>query len=393
MTQPQTLSVRRHLRRLISLASLTLLILFCLSLSGCGSDSDGGNPENNLFVYKKYEDYFAIGAAVDSQTFRTHEALLTAHFNSVTPENEMKFESSQRNEGEFLSSWSDKIVNFAAENEMRVRGHALIWHRQTPAWVFQDGDGPASKALLLQRMKSHIDWMLTHFKGKVDEWDVVNEAIMDDGSYRTGEEEQDDQKSKWFEILGESYIAEAFRYAHAADPDVKLFYNDYYNYLPARHQAIYEMLKGLLEANVPVHGVGLQCHLNIEPSSDSTHQAYYQTVENLETAIALYASLGLEVAITEMDVSLYVPGVIYAPEDFYTQDTFTEALASKQSDRYRTFFEMFRRHRDVITSVTLWGVADDSTWLSEFDSGRKDFPLLFDDDHQPKPAFDGIMQF
>ena len=153
------------------------------------------------------------------------------------------------------------------------------------------------------------------------------------------------------------------------------------------------MLKGLLDGGVPVHGVGMQTHLNIEPSTVMTNQGYYQTVANLEAAIALYASLGLEVQITEMDLSLYIPGVTYTTATYYTAATFTDALQTQQAERYRVFFELFRAHRDVITGVTLWGIADDNTWLSEFSSMRKDFPLLFDTDHQPKKAFWAVVDF
>jgi endo-1,4-beta-xylanase len=355
--------------------------------SGTGGGGSGGRaPVTSL--YEKYEDLFPIGAAVDSQTYMTHAAVLKQHFNSVTPENEMKFESLQGTQGSFNYGPADTIVNFAQQNGMKIRGHALVWHSQNPSWLFSG----ASKDTLLARMRSHISNVVSHFKGKVYLWDVVNEAIMEDGGYRTGAEEEGKQ-SKWYEIIGESYIAEAFRAAHEADPDAKLFYNDFYNYIPAKQQGIYTMLKGLLDDGVPVHGVGLQAHLNIEPSTDSTNQAYYQNVSNMEDAIELYASLGLEVQVTEMDVSLYIPGITYTTDTFYTQATFTEALQIQQAERYRAFFELFRKHADSVTSVTFWGIADDNTWLSEFSSGRKDFPLLFDTAHKPKKAYDAVVDF
>src|SRR6185503_4328968 len=173
----------------------------------------------------------------------------------------------------------------------------------------------------------------------------------------------------WYAIIGESYIAEAFRAARAADANAKLFYNDYYDYVPAKRDAIYNMLKGLLDSGVPVDGVGLQTHINVEPSTDPANQGYHQSVENLEAAIVKYASLGLDVQITEMDVSLSIPGVTYTSDMFYTAATFTDALQTQQAERYRAFFELFRAHSDVITGVTLWGIADDNTWLSEFSSG------------------------
>ncbi|WP_437524635.1 endo-1,4-beta-xylanase [Sorangium sp. So ce726] len=358
--------------------------------TGTGGTPDEGPPKN---LAEKYASLFPIGAAVDSQSYMTHGALLKTHFNSVTAENEMKFESLQRNENSFSYDAADRIVNFAVTNKMKVRGHALVWHSQNPAWLFSNGSGgTVSKQTLLTRMKNHISNVVRHFRGKVYAWDVVNEAMMEDGSYRTGNL-ADGQKSRWYEILGESYIAEAFKAAHEADPDAKLFYNDFYNYIPAKQQGIYKMLKGLLDQGVPVHGVGLQAHLNIEPSTVTTNQAYYQNVANMEEAIKLYSSLGLDVQVTELDISLYIPGVTYNQSTFYTAATFTDALKAKQAARYREFFELFRKYKSVITGVTFWGIADDNTWLSEFSSGRKDFPLLFDGNHNPKPAYDAVVGF
>lgn len=350
--------------------------------------SCGGANSSATNLKDKYAGCFPIGAAVDSQSYMTHGPILKAHFNSVVAENDMKFNALEPNEGAFTYTNADKIVDFASSNAMKVRGHTLVWHSQNPSWLFNG----ATKDTLLARMKNHIKNVVQHYKGKVYAWDVVNEAIMEDGSYRTGSGDED-KKSHWYEIIGPSYIAEAFRAAHDADPNAKLFYNDFYDYIPAKQQGIYTMLKGLLADGVPVHGVGMQCHLNIEPSTKTDNQGYYQSVENLEKAIVLYSSLGLEVQVTELDLSLYIPGVSYTQDTFYTAATFTEALQIKQASRYQAFFELFRRHRNVITGVTFWGIADDNTWLSEFSSGRKDFPLLFDTNHQPKKAFDAVMNF
>ncbi len=358
------------------------------------SDTDSESIREVFTLKEKYEEYFRIGAAVDYKSYISHADLIETHFNSITAENEMKFDWIQRSEGEFTFGTPDRMVDFAEANKMEIRGHALIWHRQTPSWVFAGVDNQAvTREKLLNRMEKHISAVLQHYKGRVKVWDVVNEAIMNDGSYRTGDEEQDTQKSKWFEYLGESYIAEAFKMAHKADPEVRLFYNDYYNYLPEKQQGIYNMLKGLLDDGVPVHGVGLQCHLRIEPSNNSSHHAYYQTVENLEKAILLYSSIGLDIQITEMDISIYSPNISYTQDNYYTVETFTKEIEEIQAERYREYFELFRKHSNVISSVTFWGIADDNTWLSELSSKRQDFPLLFDTEHQPKLAFDVVFNF
>jgi len=360
-----------------------------------GTTGGGGHPMGGAMpgVATKFGSYFPIGAAVDSQSYTTHASVLKAHFNSVTPENEMKWDALEPSENNFTYSAADAIVNFATTNNMKIRGHTLVWYSQNPSWVFSNGSGGTpTKDVLLARMKNHITKVMQHFQGKVYAWDVVNEAINNDGTFRDGTL-ADDKKSMWYQIIGESYIAEAFKAAHAADMNAKLFYNDYYDYLPAKQQGIYNMLKNLLAQGVPIHGVGMQCHLNIQPSTDSTNQGYYQDVSHLEDAIKLYASLGLEVQVTELDMSLYVPGITYTSDQYYTAATFTDALKNQQAERYAQFFALFRNYRSVITGVTFWGIADDNTWLSEFSSMRKDFPLLFDTNHNPKPAYWAVIDF
>jgi endo-1,4-beta-xylanase len=360
-----------------------------------GTTGGGGHPMGGAMpgVATKFASYFPIGAAVDSQSYTTHAPVLKAHFNSVTAENEMKWDALEPTENSFTYSAADAIVSFATTNKMKIRGHTMVWHSQNPSWVFSNGSGGTpTKDVLLARMRNHITKVMQHFQGKVYAWDVVNEAINNDGTFRDGTL-ADDKKSMWYQIIGESYIAEAFRAAHAADMNAKLFYNDYYDYLPAKQQGIYNMLKNLLAQGVPIHGVGMQCHLNIQPSTDPTNQGYYQDVSHLEDAIKLYSSLGLEVQVTELDMSLYVPGVTYTSDQYYTAATFTDALKNQQAERYAQFFALFRNYRNVITGVTFWGIADDNTWLSEFSSMRKDFPLLFDTNHNPKPAYWAIIDF
>jgi endo-1,4-beta-xylanase len=385
------------------MSRIVFLIFCCVCFTACSNDpqtsqtpatSTPSSSTAEVSLAGAYKDYFKIGAAIDQNSYKTHEAILKKHFNGIVTENEMKFESLQPKSGEYSFATADAMIKFARDNGMETRGHALVWHRQTPDWVFKNADGEtASPEELRQRMKDHIFTVMRHFKGRIDAWDVVNEAVMDDGKMRTHLEEADDQKSAWYGILGEAYIEEAFRMAHEADPDAKLFYNDYYNYIPARQNAIYNMLKTLKEKGVPIHGVGLQAHLNIEPSTNPNHQSYHQTIENLEKAINMYASLGLEVHITELDVSVYIGGNKYEEKDFYTPETFTAELQAKQAERYKALFDMFRRNSSAITNVTFWGIADDNTWLSEFDSGRQDFPMLFDINHQPKPAFNAVVGF
>jgi endo-1,4-beta-xylanase len=360
-----------------------------------GTTGTGGHPMGGAIpgLATKYAGTFPIGAAIDSQSYMTHASVLKAHFNSVTTENEMKWASLEATENSFNYATADAMVSFAMTNNMKIRGHTMVWHSQNPSWVFSNGSGGLpTRDVLLARMKNHITKVMQHYAGKVYAWDVVNEAIMENGSFRDGTL-ADDKKSLWYQIIGESYIAEAFKAAHAADPNAKLFYNDYYDYIPTKQQAIYNLIKGLKDQGIQVDGIGMQCHLNIQASTDPNNQAYYQDVSHLEDAIKLYSSLGVAVQVTELDMSLYIPGITYTSDQYYTTATFTDALKNQQADRYYQFFQLFRNYKNVITGVTFWGIADDNTWLSEFSSMRKDFPLLFDTNHNPKPAFWAVVDF
>lgn len=376
-------------------------LLACLLLAACGGGDGGKTPVDPIPTdttslrtrAAALARPIGVGTAVGATFYGTgtitdtYRTVLAHEFSVVTAENVMKFSSLRPTRATFNYAAGDALVAFAAAHGMKVRGHTLVWHSQNPSWVFS-----GTKDDVLKHMRNHITNVMKHFAGKVYAWDVVNEAIMEDGSYRDGTL-ADDKKSQWYAILGESYIAEAFKAARAADPNAKLFYNDFYDYIPAKQQGIYNMVKKLKDQGVPIDGIGMQCHLNIEPSTMSTNQAYYQDVAHLEDAIKLYASLGVDVQVTEMDVSLYIPGITYTQDTFYTLATFTDALKAKQAQRYRDFFELFRKYKGTITGVTLWGIADDNTWLSEFSSGRKDFPLLFDTNHNPKPAYSAVVDF
>ncbi len=226
----------------------------------------------------------------------------------------------------------------------------------------------ASKELVLQRLRTHITTVMTHFKGKVYAWDVVNEAI-DDGSsvYRN---------SQWYTICGEDYIIEAFKAARAADPDAKLFYNDYTAIDPTKRDKIYDLLVKLKDQNL-VDGMGLQGHWNIS----------YPASNLIEDAFNKYKSLGVELQITEMDVSVYTSNS--SPESAYT-----DGMALLLTNAYGRYFLAFRTYKDYITGVTFWGLADDKTWLDNFPvAGRKNYPLLFDENLDPKAAYFEVIDF
>ncbi len=363
--------------------ALALLLIFLITTASCqksGTPVDCSNRPKTISDYnqcdkglKDYytpDSYFYMGVAVNPAMIDNPEkaALIRRHFNSLTADNDMKWSNLQPTEGTFTFTNADKIVAFASANGMKVRGHCLCWHNQVPAWIFKDGQATASKELVLQRLRTHITTVMTHFKGKVYAWDVVNEAI-DDGSlvYRN---------SQWYTICGEDYIYEAFRAARAADPDARLFYNDYTAIDPVKRDKIYGLLVKLKEQNL-VDGMGLQGHWNIS----------YPSASLINDAIEKYKSLGIEIQITEMDVSVYT-------SNSDPQSAYTDNLAQQQTIAYGRYFEAFRSYRDPITGVTFWGLADDHTWLDNFPvAGRKNYPLLFDKNLDPKQAYFKVIDF
>jgi endo-1,4-beta-xylanase len=361
------------------------IILLAISCGAASCDKndppvDGNTRPKNLEEYnqvteglKDYytsDEYFDMGVAVKPAwlTDADKTKLIKRHFNSLTAENEMKWSTLQPTEGVFNFTEADKIVAFAQANSMKVRGHCLCWHNQVPAWIFKDGEATASKELVIQRLKTHISTVMTHFKGKVYAWDVVNEAI-DDGSsiYRA---------SQWYTICGEDYIIEAFKAARAADPDAKLFYNDYTAIDPTKRDKIYDLLVKL-KAQDLVDGMGLQGHWNISYPSNAL----------ITDAFDKYKSLGLELQLTEFDVSVYT-------SNSDLESLYTTELSQNQTIAYGRFFIAFRTYKDYITGVTFWGLADDYTWLDNFPvAGRKNYPFLFDENLDPKPAYFEIIDF
>lgn len=328
------------------------------------------NNEFFVSLAEAFQEDFRIGAAVNGRTIISQRELLASQFNSVTAENEMKFESVHPSEDMYTFEAADRIAAFAREHHMKLRGHTLVWHNQTPDWLFQDKGGTVDRDTLLARMKSHIDTVVKRYKEHIYCWDVVNEAVADEGPDRL-------RSSKWLDIVGEPFIAKAFEYAHEADPNALLFYNDYNESDPVKREKIYALVRTLLEQGVPIHGIGLQAHWNVHDPK----------VEDIRSAIERYASLGLKVHFTEMDVSMF------AFEDQRTDlSEPTDEMIQLQAERYGQFFRLFQEYRAVIDNVTFWGAADDYTWLDYFPvRGRKNWPLLFDTKQQPKAALAKVL--
>ncbi|HPR31638.1 MAG TPA: endo-1,4-beta-xylanase [Prolixibacteraceae bacterium] len=337
-----------------------------------------------------YKGKFYIGTALNTPQILGRDtaslAVVNEHFNAIVAENCMKSGPMQPNEGEFNFELADRFVEYGMQNQLFVTGHTLIWHSQAPRWFFRDSLGnEVLPEVLIERMKNHIFTMVGRYKGKVKGWDVVNEAINDDGSFR---------KSRFFQILGADFIRLAFQFAHEADPDAELYYNDYSMFLPGKREGVVSMVKKLQEQGVKIDGIGMQCHVGLD----------YPDLEEFEKSVEAFGALGVKVMITEMDISVLpmpdfrIGADISANFEYKEKlNPYTNGLPDSVNtafeQRYLDFFKIFLEHDDVVSRVTLWGVNDGLSWKNGFPvRGRTDYPLLFDRENQPKPVVEKLIE-
>lgn len=343
------------LRKLIKNKWVRSLILGAVALLAIGYLNICLAANNSLRYLAENRGIF-IGAAVaiaPLQKDNKYREVLAREFNLVTAENVMKFDRLHPERDRYNFTNGDAIIDFAKNNDMQVRGHTLVWHHSLPKWLTE---GNFSREELIAILQKHIFRVVTHFRGQVIAWDVVNEAIDDDGSLR---------KTIWLQKIGPEYIELAFRWAHQADPQAKLFYNDYGGEGSGKKSdAIYALIQQLLQRGVPIHGVGLQMHVSVK--NPPSPQAVATNIQRL-------AALGLEVNITEMDVQI--------------QDgTGTEAeRLSLQANIYQNMLNACLSVRSCKAFV-LWGFTDKHSWIPWF-TGKPDAPLIFDKSYHPKPAY------
>ncbi|MFC5285098.1 endo-1,4-beta-xylanase [Pedobacter alpinus] len=355
----------------------SLFLLLLLMFSSCSVQKNERNENKGLKDY--YKPYFPMGVAVAPRDLSGASAdFIRKHYQSITPENAMKMGPIHPRKNYYYWKDADSIVSFATKNNLKVRGHALVWHEQTPDWLFKDANGnEVTKEVLLQRMKDHIFTVVNRYKGKIYAWDVVNEAIDDDPSKFL-------RNSLWYKICGEDFIIKAFEYAHEADPNAKLFYNDYNAVRPGKVERIHRLVKKLVDAKVPINGVGIQAHWSIFEPSEA----------DLTNAIEQYASLDLDVQITELDMSIYPWEKERRAKRPGESDALTPELEQKQVEQYAKVFRIFRANSKSITGVTFWNLSDRYSWLDTYPvQGRKNYPLLFDADFKPKKAFWEVVNF
>lgn len=304
-----------------------------------------------------YANDFAIGAAAYSwQMEGVYGELLKKHFNSITATYEMKPKFLAPSEGTYVFDGADRYVNFAQANGMGLRGHALLWHTDAAEWMFTGPDGqPASRELLLERLQNYIETVMQRYKGKIYAWDVVNEAIADNGGGPDGM-----RITPWYTLIGPDYIEKAFEFARAADPEAKLYYNDYYTEVPEKREHIYQLLKKLKAKNL-IDGVGLQSH----------HGLFSPSIPEIEKTIQQFSQLDLDIQITELDVDSGISPSSPLPAD----------IAARQGKRYNDLFELYKKYKDTISSVSIWGVQDEKSYNNH--------AMLFDEQLKAKPAYWG----
>lgn len=336
-----------------------------------------------------FKSQFMVGAAINASQIMERDAagnaVVESQYNTISPENILKWEVVHPKPGQYDFTLSDKYVAYGEAHKMFIIGHTLVWHSQTPRWVFEDDKGaPLTRDALIERMREHIHTVAGRYKGRINGWDVVNEALEEDGTMR---------KSPWQKIIGDDFVELAFRFAHEADPNAELYYNDYSLENPDKRAGAVALIRRLQTKGIQVKAIGMQAHFKMD----------WPTVGLEDSTIAMFAALGVHVNMTELDIDVLPPAVRGRGADVATRGANSASVnpyinglpADKQAAlaaRYREMFAVFLKHQNVIDRITFWGVADGDSWLNNWPvRGRTSYPLIFDRSHQPKPAFDAII--
>jgi endo-1,4-beta-xylanase len=339
-----------------------------------------------------FKNDFHIGVALSLDQISGKEPktieIVEKHFNSITPENILKWEEVHPEPNRYNFEAVDRFVEFGEKNKMHIIGHTLVWFHQTPDWVFRDEAGkPLGRDALLERMKVHIFTVMGRYKGRIHGWDVVNEAISQDGQFR---------KSRWFDILGEDHIIKAFEYAHQADPDAELYYNEYDFEIKSKCDGVIRLIKNLQSKGVRLDGIGIQGHWFLD----------YPRIEDVENYIVALSNLGVNLMITELDVSALpfypVDSQVVDISSFGVElqkkynpypDDLPESAQQDLANRYAELFSFFLKHREKFSRITFWAVHDGQSWRNYLPiKGRSDYPMLFERNLKPKPALDAIIK-
>ena len=357
-----------------NITKFVLSVTLAVSVVSCTT-----NDDRIPSLCESYSDYFPVGVMINRSIVRSMNdtIFVKKHYNCLTSEEEMLPEIMHPRKNRYRWRVADEVVAFAQRNNMQVRGNALIRYDRMPDWMCFDGERITSKDSLFSRMKAHIDTIMTRYKGKIYCWDVVTNAVADDTAIIL-------RQNTWlYQIAGDEYVEHAFRCAHEADSTALLFYNDYNLNRPDKLERTCQMLQRLIDKGVHIDGVGMQGHWSL----------YEPTREQLETAIARFRAMGLQVHITQLDVSLYK----WEPARRHLRRNETirmnDSIKQLQADQYSMIFDVLRHNSDVVRNVTFWGLDDRNSWLNNTPvRGRKNYPLLFDAYRGTKPAFHRIVR-
>lgn len=363
---------------------LLLVATIFLAAISCNNKPKEEEPAKPKTLRNVYEDAFYIGTALNRFQIEESDSVMASivgnEFSSITAENIMKSVNIHPAKDTFNFELADKFVELGEKYDMFIHGHTLIWHSQLSRWFY----GIEDSTEFATAVESHVKDIVERYKGKIDSWDVVNEALNEDGTLR---------KSIFLNKMGEDYLALAFKWTSEIDPNVDLYYNDYNMTKPSKRQGAIRMVKNIMDQGIKVDGIGMQGHWHLNRPS----------LEEIEQSILDYAALGVKVAITELDVS-----VLPNPEDlegaeisqnFENSDLLNpykeglpDSIQVKLANRYKDIFNIFLKHKDKISRVTFWGVSDGQSWLNGFPvRGRTNYPLLFDRELKPKAAYDTII--
>ena len=359
------------------------VVLITIFAMACAPGKKNTSSAKIPSLKEVFKNDFGIGTALNTAQIEEKDPqaaiLIPQQFNMATPENIMKAEIIHPQWDKYNFEPGDKLIEYGKKNDIKINGHTLIWHSQLPA--FTRGIQSADSFRLF--FTNHINTVAGHYSGKVFSWDVVNEALNEDGTMR---------KSVFLNKLGENFVTEAFRLAQAASPNTELYYNDYNNEQPAKRAGCIALIKKIQEAGVRIDGVGIQGHWHVGKIP----------LKDIEESIQQYSALGIKVMITELDIEVL-------PRNFQGADVnqrmksdsslnpyvngLPDSVQQQLANDYAALFNLFLKYKANVTRVTFWGVNDGQSWLNGWPvRGRTNYPLLFDREYKPKPAFYKVIE-
>ena len=365
-------------------SSIIILSLVLASLSATAQQTETAVADTTYGYKDAYKDYFSIGVSLSARNVRSAEQMdiVRRNFNSVTAENAMKPGVIHPKENVWRWGDADSIANWCRRNGVKMRGHCLCWHEQFSNWMFTDSLGnEVTKEVFYQRLRNHIHTVVGRYKDVVYAWDVLNEAIADGDGDRLPDDNGEPspyRQSRLFKLCGEELVRKVFEFAHEADPDAKLFYNDYNAAVPSKRDHIYNMVKKMKDDGVPIDGIGMQGHYN----------AWCPSAEDVEAAISKYSEIVDEVQVTELDIRTTneMGGQLQFSQG--NAGDVPQHIAEMQERQYANIFRIVRKWRNVVTNVTFWNLSDADSWL-----GAGNSPLPFDTDYKPKSIYYTIRDF